>query len=110
MVMKFFEVRDRGTLIPWVAFRFKGRSARERALLRRAGFADPEAYVVQGPISGGDYFDLHYNPSHFETRNGRTALHAARYVQANFDLLASGEVVDVEYILGERSAPKEAEV
>jgi hypothetical protein len=107
--MKVFEIRDRGTCIPWLAFKFAyPMSERSVAILRRAGFGDrPQESdcVIQGPAhcSGGlEDEKLIYNSTY--VKNDRCRM-AAMYIKANFDTLESGQVIDICVILGEATEP-----
>lgn len=123
--MKFFEVRDRGTYIPVVAFRPREilDSAHQtwttRVVLhglKRAGFAHPvdtglglseSIIVVQlNPVSASaDPYDW---PA--LTGGTRTMAEAHRLIEAGWEHLRSGDVIDVEFQLGETKVAKLAEV
>ena len=106
MDTKLFEVRDRGTFIPVIATLMipVGTEADAEAfLLKRAGFDFDSAFVLLARLEGGDAL---YDPFGWVNRTMRTA-HI--YIQDNWDALRSGDVVDVEFILGERPAPKISE-
>jgi hypothetical protein len=123
--VKFFEIRDEGTMFPWMAYRLRplhdavkdGQTLENRrvlALLRRGGFGDePEAYIMQGTALG-DEVDFHYDVFFWRSgkqgERGRTRFFAAKYIEEHFDELESGQVIDVEFILGETAAPKLPEV
>lgn len=108
MIVKTFEVRDRGTCIPVLAVRMApdaGSNPAERYLLRRAGY-DPDS----PPLIALSYLrtfgeTITYNPTDWGTRT-RTMRVAHDYISNHFDELDNGVVVDVEYILGESAAPK----
>lgn len=106
MIVKCFEIRDDATFIPVIAVKTEPADEQERYLLARCGFGtSPEAqasYVLVGRM-GGDG-ELHYDPHSW--RYGRTMEVAHRHIIANFDDLANGAVVDVEFLLGKREAPK----
>lgn len=102
--MKYFEIRDRGTFIPAVAVKLEASNEQDRYLLRRSGFGDkPEDFVVltklQHPESQWDHYDW----------GNRTMTVAHNYIKTNWDLLESGAVVDVQYILHETTEPKVSE-
>ena len=59
-------------------------------------------------VKMNDSMGANYDPYNW-TKCGRTMNVAHRHIEANWDKLASGDVVDVEFILGETSAPKESE-
>lgn len=123
MVVKLFEVRDRATFIPvmavqlTVANQLRANSTeqadRERYLLRRAGYGleqieeqdNSEPYIILTRLSGDD-IAAHYDPHTWTSRTMRAAhMHAIQ----RWDDLKSGDVLDVEYLLGETRAPKVSE-
>lgn len=107
-MIKLFEIRDRGTFIPVAAFKFDPQSEAERHLLACAGYGQvplqQREYVLLCQIDGGggrvcsDPFDW--------PGEARTLPAAHAYIQEHWDALQSGEVVDVEFILGETTHPK----
>jgi hypothetical protein len=113
MEVKLLEVRDRATFIAAIAIRATFRDDEERWLLRRAGYAieqiEPELkgiepYILFAPLDGGK--PLEYDP--FAQPN-RTMSRAHLYAVNNWDTLKSGDVIDVEFILGESTEPKQSE-
>lgn len=118
MNLKLFELRDRATFIPIFAFRCRpGREATrptlaERYLLRRAGFDpdDQDDHVIIGrlecdsPNISQCTYDVHAHNS-----AARTFLQAHHYIEAHWDELESGAVIDVEFILGETKEAKQSE-
>ena len=104
--VKFFEVRDRGTLIPVMAIRPDTVDPVEKAILARGGFSRPENYVLL--IRLIDHIEIQHNP--WAWRFGRTMLDAHRHILGNFDRLSSGQGVDVEFILGESAKAKESAI
>lgn len=98
------EIRDRGTMIPVMATEFKG----DRPLLRHAGYAPDEHYVIVTKLAGGevsaacDPFDW---PGH-----SRTMLEAHKFIRQYFDKLLDGDVIDVAFILGESAEPKRSDL
>lgn len=105
MICKLLEVRDRMTFVPVMAVRLEPACEADRHLLARAGYGTrPESqreYILYVKINGGsgasscDPFDW----------GDRTHATAHRFIAENFDTLASGDVVDVRFILGETDAP-----
>ena len=84
----------------------------EQFLLRRAGYGlneitdhgdHLEPYVMFIKLDGAE---AHYDP--FEWRNRRTTV-AHLFVRDNWSTLTSGQVIDVEHILGETAEPKVSE-
>lgn len=108
MIVKLFEVRDRGTCIPVMAVRFPGNSwlsTQERWLLQRAGYGDhPASYVQIVEIEGGRGRSL-CDPFDVDDGVSRTRFVAYRHIIAEWDDLDSGDVIDVRYLLGESTEP-----
>lgn len=108
--IKFFEVRDRATYIPTMAIKLDGHvTPEEEYMLHRAGFgraADREykGYVYLINI---DRNTCQLDPFQWGCRTIQTA---HRYIQQNFDTMNSGDVVDVEFILGESTTKKVSEM
>lgn len=98
MTTKFVEIRDRGTFVPALAFSIEGA---DHYLARRAGFGDRMIYLV---VLNGE--KATYDPYHWDNRTYRVAHH---WLSEHWDEIESGAVVDVEFILGERSEPKRSE-
>jgi hypothetical protein len=105
---KTFELRDKATFIPIVAVRCDAGSGDisevDRWLLRRAGYGAEFPCVLLTRLEGRakahcDEYDW----------GDRTFTVAHEYIAKNWDTLHSGDVVDVEYILGERPSPKTSE-
>lgn len=107
MEIKLFELRDRSTFVPVIAIRLSSRTEEERFLLSRAGYGtlseDHSRYVLLGGLE-----DLKMTYSPYSQAN-RTRQVAHEYIQKNWDDLKSGEVIDVEYILGETKEKKQSE-
>lgn len=116
MKAKALEVRDEGTFIAVLAVDMNpvdetspetcDAHAGQRYLLRRCGYAcDGRPNIILTRLDGSnakatnDYFAW----------GGRTWPVAHRYIIEHWDRLKDGDVVDVEYILGERSEPKKSE-
>jgi hypothetical protein len=113
MEKKFLEIRDRGTWIPVLAFRFDLADTEMpgfRESFWRAGFGKgPEDWYrytfvmrFEGP-SVVNYDPLEWGGS------SRTMWHAHRIIEETWDQLQSGDVVDVEFSLGEKPTKKTPE-
>ena len=98
MENKLLEIRDRATFIPALAVRVDGDDG---YLLRRAGFASTMVILIH--LEG---MKCAYDP--YEWGN-RTMMEAHNYIQNSWDLLNSGDVVDVQFVLGETASPKLSE-
>jgi hypothetical protein len=109
MEVKLFEVRDAGTFAPCMGIRLGNSCEEERYLLARAGYGKDsklqEMYVLFTCILPG-YSKIEYDTM---TWGDRTFQTAHEFVEKHWDALVSGQVVDVQHILGERDTPKISE-
>ena len=103
METKTFEVLDSATFIPVLAIKLDPDTPKDRYLLSRAGFGNtPGDYILLLSLSGGkwcfnfEFFDRTYQVAH-------------TYIKQHWFSLCSGEVLDVEFILGETKQPKPSE-
>ncbi len=99
MRAKSVEIRDRHTFIPALALRVSGDDG---PLFRRAGFGAPMVYLIALATQ-----QCHYDPSAWGNRTMNTA---HQYIEREWHAIADGDVVDVEFILGESATKKESEV
>jgi hypothetical protein len=113
--VKLFEVRDSRTFIPVIAVRllalpFASGEEQEIYLLRRAGYSQesivnpfelPNIFV--GRLQGGT---ATYDPYEWDNRTLTTA---HQHMIDHWEELVSGQVIDVEFILGETKSPKTTE-
>lgn len=99
MTVKLLEIRDRHTFIPAMAIRVRGTDG---YLMRRAGFGhEPMVYLVALATE-----KCCYDPYNW---GNRTMATAHLHIVNNWDALKDGDVVDVEFILGESPVPKVSE-
>lgn len=109
MEIKLFEVRDRGTCIPVMAIQpsVQDPHSNEEWLLERAGYGKPfERYIILIHLLGSSgkwTCDPH------EWDRSRTMTVSHEYIRKYWEDLSTGDVIDVEYILEETSAPKESD-
>ena len=102
MVHKFFEIRDRATCIPALAFSI---SADDGPIARRAGFGEVGCvYLVMLATEKAAY-----DPYSGVWGNARTMHVAHNFITEHFDTLRHGQVIDVRVILGEATEAAEAE-
>jgi hypothetical protein len=105
MLVKALEVRDRATFIPVVAVQMTPSNMEQKYLLRRAGYSGDITCVLLTRLDGGE---AHYDP--YNWADGSRTMRAAHlYVTQNFNKLEDGDVIDVEYILGETTITKTSE-
>ena len=110
MEVKAFELRDRHTFIPVLAIRMASDHPQENYLLRRAGFAPFDALplvILCHMEAAGTNRNATYDP--FSWIPSRTYCEAHQYIRDHWPELTSGQVIDVEYILGETPNPKRSE-
>lgn len=108
MEVKLFEIRDAGTFISVVALKFNNQSEQERYLLSRAGYGtsvqEQSNYVLVSKLAESS--QLTYDHMQHGTR---TMSVAHEHIQNNWANLKSGDVVDVEFLLGVSTTKKESE-
>lgn len=102
MEVKLFEVRDRCTFIPCIGIKVTGDDG---PLARRIGILRGNHSIMFGRLAGGQ---MVHSP-HEQTLSGRTMHDAHRCVSETWDSLKSGDVIDVEYWLGETKTKKASE-
>jgi hypothetical protein len=104
METKIFEVRDRMTYIPILCTKITSENEKEKYHLRRCGYGDDFPLILFTPLNNADLTTC--DPYKFTDRTYRNA---TVYIEEHFDELETGDVVDVEYILGETDKPKTSE-
>lgn len=108
--VKMIEVRDEGTTIVCIAMKPDPTTEAEAWGYSRTGYGltpdDNRAYVLIAPLAGGDGL-LTCDPYKHPGAPARRTLWAAhRWLKVHWHEVESGDVVDVQYILGETEAPK----
>lgn len=104
--IKMVEIRDRGTLIPAYAIEMIPRDDKERYLMRHCGYRSVMCpcfllISIQQPSYSAKCSDEWPD-------NSRTMRTAHKYIEENFDSIQNGDVIDVEFILGEVDKPCES--
>jgi hypothetical protein len=106
MEVKCLEVRDAATIIPVICIRPVWDNDRQLHLLRRDGYRADEAETciiyIRGQCRG-----VSYDPYNWNDRTNQTA-HV--YITEHWHELSDGDVIDVEFILGEKPTKKVSEV
>jgi hypothetical protein len=110
MQIKMFEIRDSMTFIPAIGIAMNEPTTEaDRYLLRRSGYALESipngGCVLFGRAVGGEF---RYDPYDWPT-NPRTMRVAHQIVVEQWESLSSGDVLCIEYYLGERQMPKVSE-
>lgn len=105
MDTRVLEVRDRGTKIFVLCSKPGGLSngIEERVMVAHCGYRLGNPTIIVTKLSSIETLNDAYN------WNDRTMYNAHIYIEKNFDNLKDGDVVDVEFILGETDKPKEPE-
>ena len=107
MEIKLFEVRDRMTFIPVMAFVMESDNEAEDYLLGRCGWrVQGNPFVVMNRLDCS--CEPRHNPDEW-SKASRTMRVAHEYIATNWSKLKTGDVVDVAYILGESAEPKTSE-
>lgn len=104
MEIKIIEIRDRATYIPVLAIKMISKNPVEKYHLGRAGYGEEYPLVMLIKIDGAE---AQYDP--FKWNCKRTMFCSHQYIQKNYDKLKTGDVVDIEFILGEKPKPKKSE-
>lgn len=109
MNAKMFEVRDRMTYIPVLAIQLDPTCEQERYMLGRVGFGltamQQREYIVVVKLS-----DMQAQHDEYEWPVSPRTMRAAHgHIVLKWPELKTGDVIDVEYVLGETAAPKEPE-
>jgi hypothetical protein len=103
MLTKLLEIRDEGTCIPAMATEATPANGKQAAVLRRAGYGESRCIILQHLHKG----EATYNA--FDWRS-RTYHHAHLYILKHWDDLSDGDVIDVQFILGEATEKKASEI
>ena len=106
MEVKCLELRDHATFIPVICIRPVPDNEGQRYLLRRDGYAgnnDEHCIIMIDAQCRGVSYDP-YNWS-----DTRTQGHAHQYIEEHWHALKDGDVIDVEFILGETTVSKISE-
>jgi hypothetical protein len=107
MEIKMLEVRDAGTFIPVLCIHPVPDNEGQRYLLRRDGYRGDQnehcIIVVMAQCRGCSYDPYNW------PRDTRTMPNAHLYIEENWHNLRDGDVIDVEFILGETESKKLSE-
>lgn len=102
---KILEIRDEGTFIPAIAFQLGSTNEAERYLCARAGFGKDneshQAYIFLTDLNCKK--GINYNAFDW----GDRTYHVAHlHIKQNWEEIKSGDVIDVQYLLGETKEKK----
>src|ERR1700690_3483866 len=99
MQVKCLELRDAGTFIPVICIHPTPDNEAQRYLLRRDGYsgkADEHCIIMIDAQCRG----VAYDPYDW-TGDARTKKNAHHFIQENWASIKDGDVIDVQFILGE---------
>lgn len=108
MEVKCLEVRDDGTFMPVICIRPVADNPAQSYLLRRDGYNaghGEQCIIMIAPQCRG----VAYDPYEWDRSRGRTKAYAHNYIAEHWAELRDGDVVDVEFILGETKTRKQSE-
>jgi hypothetical protein len=106
MEIKCLEIRDSMTFIPVICIRPVPTNSAQQYLLRRDGYSGSisESCII---MIDAQCRGVNYDP--YSWTRSRTHKIAHDHIAKNWHDLKDGDVVDVEFILGETSQPKHRE-
>ena len=106
MEVKCLELRDSGTLIPVICIRPVADNEGQRYLLRRDGYeaGDNEQCII---MVDAQCRGVAYDP--FDWNDARTKRTAHLFIREHWHELKDGDVIDVQFIVGETDKPKASE-
>jgi hypothetical protein len=109
MEIKLLEVRDRGTFMPVLCVNTaRADNEGQRYLLQRCGYPlDGRPNIIMMRLSADG--DSATNDPYWWPVGNRTLRVAHRHIIEHWDELKDGDVVCVEWILGERTEPQRSE-
>lgn len=117
MLIKVLEIRDRATCFSVMAIKMIPAAFHasnlvdgvnwaqiQAAHLTRSGYGFDHPSIMMTNLNGGK---ISYDPYDW---GDRTYHVAHKHIREHFDTLKEGDVVDVEFLLGETNQPKEREI
>ena len=107
MQVKALEIRDAGTFIPALAVNMNPSNNEQRYLLKRCGYScDGRPNIILTRLDGDETHHGDQATNDPYARIGRTWPIAHHWIIDHWNELQDGDVVDVEFALGERTTPK----
>ena len=108
---KVVEIRDRGTCIGALLIRMQSDEPTQRYYLRRVGHPEDGSSIVLMDLNNQHATNDPYTwgSKHLAGASSRTFGNAHNWIIDHFDEIQDGDVVDVEFILGETKSPKKSE-
>jgi hypothetical protein len=109
MIRKFVEIRDKGTCIPAIAIQMLGDNEIQRHYLRRAGYPADGSSIMLMVVDDGKATNDPYEWAVKLAMGSRTMPVAHNWILDHFGEITEGDVIDVEFILGESTTCKISE-
>lgn len=106
---KMLEIRDRGTTIAAMGILMMPNDATEARFMRHCGFPADGSSVILMSLYDQAATNDPYSWADLG-KGSRTFQIAHDYILNHWSEIESGDVVDVQYILNETTAPKTAEI
>lgn len=107
MQTKVLEIRDRHTFIGVLCVDMQPENDAQRYHMRRCGYpCDGRPNIVMTKLSA-DHTPATNDP--YQWKDGRTFPVAHNWIIENWETVADGDVIDVEFILGEKPTKKISE-
>lgn len=108
MQTKFVEIRDEGTRVDAIAIRMSSDDPIPQYYLRRSGHPEDGSSIMLMCVYDGKATN---DPYEWEKvgMSIRTMGNAHNWICEHFDEISDGDVVDVQFLLGETKEPKIAE-
>lgn len=103
MIIKAIEIRDRNTFVPAIVIRMVPANEAQRYLMARVGFRGEGVILMMLGSQKANSDPYGWGPQE------RTMPVAHQWLEAHFDEVIEGQVVDVRFILGETAAPAPSE-
>lgn len=104
--IKFFEIRDSMTTLPLMVTKLEPINSDEDWLIKRAMGSEPyPLFLVTFMSKGESRFDVY----EWGRVGARTVKEAHQYIENNWDKLETGDVIDLEFLLGEKLTKKHSE-
>lgn len=100
METKLFEIRDSCTLYLVTATKMISEKGIEKHIIKKAGYglSNPSILIT-------DIETKEASTDAYSWGGGRTMKEAHLHIKRNYDELKTGDVIDVEYLLGEKDEP-----
>lgn len=119
METKIFEILDRATCMTMIATKLEAsvvidssedtmQFVREMQLLNHVGLGASGSYKLLVSTIDSGYAHSEIDPYGWE--DSRTRITAHKYIEENWSFLKTGDVLDVEFILGEIPEPHVSEM